>query len=89
MTPSENDVPQESVGNFHNEIVKAISRMMMRAIIRGFDIIIEKLYDCKLSFKIAKKEPMSIDTLLAVRVMLKAYRHFLSEEPMHRSRRHT
>jgi hypothetical protein len=70
--------------------VKAISRMMMMAIIRGFDIIIEKLFDCKLSFKIAKKEPMSIDTLLlAVRVMLKAHRHFLSKEPMHRSRRYT
>ena len=81
MTPSEIDVPQEAIVNFHNEIMKAISRMMMRTIIGGFDIIIEKLYDCKLSFKIAKKEPMSIDTLLAVRVMLKAYRHFLSKEP--------
>ena len=37
----------------------------MRAIIRGFDIIIEKLYDCKLSFKIAKMEPMLIDTSIS------------------------
>ena len=62
----------------------------MRAIIGGFDIIIEKLFDCKLSFKIAKMEPMLIDThQLAVIVMLKAYQHFLSKEPMHWSRRYT
>jgi hypothetical protein len=33
MTPSEIDVPQEAIVNFHNEIVKAISRMMKRTII--------------------------------------------------------
>jgi hypothetical protein len=40
MTPSEIDIPQEAVVNFHGEIVKAISRMMLRTITREFDIFI-------------------------------------------------
>jgi hypothetical protein len=66
MTPSEIHFPQDAVVvNFHYEIVKAISkvRRRRRTIRREFDIIREKLYSCKLSFNMAKKEPVSIDTL--------------------------
>jgi hypothetical protein len=66
MTASEIDFPQDAViVNFHYEIVKAISKMRRRrrTIRREFDIIREKLYSCKLSFNMAKKEPVSIDTL--------------------------
>jgi hypothetical protein len=67
MTSSEIDFPQDAViVNFHYEIVKAISKMRRRrrrTIRREFDIIREKLYSCKLSFNMAKKEPVSIDTL--------------------------
>jgi hypothetical protein len=66
MTPSEIHFPQDAVVvNFHYEIVKAISKMRRRrrTIGREFDIIREKLYSCKLSFNMAKKEPVSIDNL--------------------------
>lgn len=62
MTPSEIDVPQEPVVNFHDKIIKAIPRMMS-TIKREFDIIVEELNDCDLLFKVAKKGMMQIATL--------------------------